>query len=218
MFVGHYGVAFAAKPAAPVVPLWLYFVAVQWLDVVWSILVLLGIEKLRIIPGFTEANSLDLYYMPYTHGLLGALVLSLLFGAGSAAVIAQRKATVFAITSTAVFSHWILDLVVHTPDLPLYGDRDKVGLGLWHHVVLSFPLELIVLIAGALIYSRAVPSASVRGRNVFVSFIALLVILQIYANFGPPPASESAMAIMALGFYVVLAAMAAWVARARLRT
>jgi hypothetical protein len=69
MFVGHYGIAFGAKPAAPFVPLWVYFIAVQWLDVVWSILVLLGIEKLRIVPGITEANAYDLYYMPYTHSL-----------------------------------------------------------------------------------------------------------------------------------------------------
>jgi len=65
MFVGHYGIAFGAKPAAPFVPLWVYFIAVQWLDVVWSILVLLGIEKLRIVPGITEANAYDLYYMPF---------------------------------------------------------------------------------------------------------------------------------------------------------
>ena len=76
MFVGHYGVAFAAKPIETRVPLWVWFIAVQWLDVVWSILVLVGIEKLHIVPGFTEANALDLYYMPYTHSLPGSIVLS----------------------------------------------------------------------------------------------------------------------------------------------
>jgi len=81
MFVGHYGVSFALKPKAPRVPLWVWFIAVQWLDVVWSVLVLLGIERLRIVPSFTQANALDLYYMPYTHGLAGALALSLLLGA-----------------------------------------------------------------------------------------------------------------------------------------
>src|SRR6202020_2441307 len=73
MFVGHYGVAFGAKPSTPAVPLWVYFIAVQWLDVVWSVLVLLGVEKLHIVPGFTEANPYDLYYMPYTHGLPGEI-------------------------------------------------------------------------------------------------------------------------------------------------
>lgn len=69
MFVGHYGISFAARVVVGRVPLWVWFIAVQWMDIVWSVLVLLGIEKLRIVPGYTEANSLDLYYMPYTHGL-----------------------------------------------------------------------------------------------------------------------------------------------------
>src|SRR5712671_4166696 len=93
MFVGHYGVSFAAKPAAGSVPLWVWFIAVQWLDVVWSILVLLGIEMLRIRPGFTEANPLDLYYMPYTHGLPGSLVLSLVLGAIVAGLTSGNRAT-----------------------------------------------------------------------------------------------------------------------------
>ena len=148
MFVGHYGVAFGAKPATPAVPLWVYFIAVQWLDVVWSVLVLLGVEKLHIIPGFTEANPYDLYYMPYTHGLPGAIVLSLALGAVVAAFVAQQRGRAFLIVSAAAFSHWILDLIVHMPDLPLYDNSDKVGFGLWRHVAISFPLEIAVLLAG----------------------------------------------------------------------
>src|SRR6266581_7864310 len=86
MFVGHYGVSYAAKSATPRVPLWVWFIAVQWLHVVWSLLVLLGIEKMRVVPGFTEANAYDLYYMPYTHSLPGALALSLVLGVVVAAV------------------------------------------------------------------------------------------------------------------------------------
>ena len=84
MFIGHYGPAFGLKPLCKPVPLWLLFIAVQWLDVGWALLVLGGIEKLRIVPGFTEGSPLDLYYMPYTHGLAGALLLSLLLGAVTA--------------------------------------------------------------------------------------------------------------------------------------
>ena len=145
MFVGHYGVAFGARPATPAVRLWVYFIAVQWLDVVWSVLVLLGVEKLHIVPGFTEANPYDLYYMPYTHGLPGAVVLSLALGAVIAAFTAQQRGRAFLIVSAASFSHWILDLIVHIPDLPLYGNTDKVGFGLWRHVAISFPLEIAVL-------------------------------------------------------------------------
>src|SRR5258705_493041 len=104
MLGGPYGVAFAAKPAAKSatkpVPLWVMFNAVQWLDVVWSVLVLLGIEKLRIVPGFTQANALDLYYMPYTHSLAGAAALSLLFG-GVVAMAYGKRAATFGIVSAA---------------------------------------------------------------------------------------------------------------------
>ena len=216
MFVGHYGVAFGAKPLTPAVPLWVYFIAVQWLDVVWSILVLLGIEKLHIVPGFTEANALDLYYMPYTHGLPGAIVLSLALGAIVAASVARRRGMAFLVISAAAFSHWILDLIVHIPDLPLYDNTDKVGFGLWRHVALSFPLELIVLAAGAWIYVRAA-HPPIRGRNALCIFVVLLAALQAYANFGPAPASEPAMAVMALAFYLVLAGAAAVVERMQAR-
>jgi hypothetical protein len=213
MFVGHYGVACAAKPAAKHIPLWVLFLAVQWLDVVWSVLVLLGIEKLRIVPGFTQANALDLYYMPYTHSLPGAAALSLLLGAAVAVAYGQRRVATFGIVSAAAFSHWMLDLVVHVPDLPLYDDTAKVGLGLWRHVALSFPLELVVLIAGTWIYARVLPAATTKGRVAPWAFVVLMVALQVYVNFGPPPSSEPMMAILALALYVLLAAIAAWVER-----
>jgi len=211
MFVGHYGVSFAARSANRRLPLWVWFIAVQWMDVVWSILVLLGIEKLRIVPGFTQANALDLYYMPYTHGLPGSIVVSLVFGAIVAAFVSERRVATVLLVAAASFSHWILDLVVHTRDLPLFDNAAKVGFGLWRHVALSFPLELIVLGFGAFAYARALDLATAKARYVFWGFIAFLAAMQVYANFGPPPASPSAMAVMALGLYAVLAALAAWV-------
>lgn len=69
MFTGHYSVSFAGRATEKRIPLWLLFIAVQWIDVMWSIFVLLGIEKVRIVPGITASNALDLYYMPYTHSL-----------------------------------------------------------------------------------------------------------------------------------------------------
>jgi hypothetical protein len=213
MFIGHYGVSFAAKPVGNRVSLWVWFIAVQWLDVIWSVLVLMGIEKLRIVPGFTEANALDLYYMPYTHGLHGSIVLSLVFG-GIVALFTpgNRRATTL-LVAAASFSHWILDLAVHTPDLPLYDNTAKVGFGLWQHVALSLPLELIFLGLGAGLYARATTFASANRRNVFWGFVIFLAAMQVYANFGPPPSSPQAMAIMALAFYAVLALLAAWVER-----
>jgi hypothetical protein len=126
MFVGHYGPSFAIKAIRPSIPLWLLFIAVQLVDVVWAVLVLLGIEKIRIVPGVTASNPLDLYYMPYTHSLAAAVL-------WAAAAIALCKSLpgvgtwrTAAWIGLAVFSHWILDLLVHRPDLPLY-DEGRSG-------------------------------------------------------------------------------------------
>lgn len=214
MFVGHYGVAFAARRVdRDDVPLWLWFVAVQWMDIVWSVLVLSGIEKLRIVPGFTEANALDLYYMPYTHGLPGSIVLSCVLGALVALSRKRNRAMTFVLVAAASFSHWILDLVVHVSDLPLYDNTAKVGFGLWRHIILSFPLELVILGLGAWFYARSVTFTSAKGRYAFWGFVIFLAAVQGYANFGPPPSSPTAMAVSALAFYVVLAVVAGCVER-----
>jgi hypothetical protein len=208
MFVGHYGVSFGAKSIAGRVPLWVWFIAVQWMDVVWSVLVLSGIEKVRIVPGFTEANELDLYYMPYTHGLIGSIVCSAVFGAIVSLFFAGNRLNTFLLAAAASFSHWLLDLIVHLPDMPLYGNSAKVGFGLWRHVILSFPLELIFLFAGAWLLARKITFSNSIRRFGFWGFVVFLAAVQVYANFGPPPDSPQAMAIGALVLYLVLALLA----------
>ncbi len=189
MFIGHYGVSFAAKAADKRLPLWLLFVAVQWLDVVWSGLVMLDVEKIRIVKGLTEGSPLDLYYMPYTHGLIGALSLSAALGAVIALFFRDKRAAAGAIVASAVFSHWLLDLVVHVPDLPLLGDSFKVGFGLWRHVWISFPLEIALLVLGAALYARAVPSRTRSGDRWLWGYVVIMAAVQAYGYFGPPPAS-----------------------------
>lgn len=213
MFIGHYGAALAAKPLARQIPLWLLFVAVQWLDVCWSALVLLGVEKVRIVPGFTQASSLDLYYMPYTHGLIGALALSAVFGALALVFLRERRIAVVAVAAGAVFSHWLLDLVVHMPDLPLLDDSMKVGFGLWRWLWLSLPLELAVLVAGAVVYARAVPSKTRFGDWGLWLFVAAMVAVEVYGVFGPQPASpaeEAHTAVAAYGALALLAGLVDW--------
>ena len=208
MFVGHYGVSFAAKVPEKRLPLWLLFLAVQWLDVVWSALVMLNVEKLRIVNGLTQGSPLDLYYMPYTHSLLGALALSAALGAVGALFVTERRAALFAVLAGAVFSHWLLDLVVHVQDLPLWGDGFKVGFGLWRNLWISFPLEIATLIAGAALYARAVPSRNPRGDIWLWTFVAAMVAVQAVGSFGPAPESGLAEAQTALLFYLVLAVLA----------
>jgi len=141
LFTGHYSVSFAGRAAEKRIPLWLLFIAVQFIDVLWSIFVLLGIEKVRIVPGITASNALDLYYMPYTHSLAAAILWSV-----AVAVLARllpgvttRSAAVW--IGIAVFSHWVLDVLVHRPDLPLYDDTMKIGFGLWNYPAVALALE-----------------------------------------------------------------------------
>ena len=206
MFIGHYGPAFGAKAAVRRVPLWVYFIAVQWRDVIWSSLVLLGVEKVRIVPGFTQGSALDLYFMPYTHGLIGAIVLSFIFGGGVSMFFRQQKLAVFAATALAVFSHWLLDLVVHMPDLWIWGDL-KVGFGLWRWVWISLPLELLSLFIGAWFYARFVPARG-RGNLWLWLFVAAMAAVELYGVFGPAPASPQAEAQTALLAYGALAFLA----------
>src|SRR3982074_3316499 len=155
MFVGHYGPSLAAKAGRGSIALWVLFIAVQLLDVFWSFFVLLGIEKVRIVPGITATSPLDLYYMPYTHSLAGALVWS-----GLAALVYKllsgEKTTRAAglVVGLAVFSHWILDLIVHRPDLAIYDDTLKVGFGLWNYKGLEFGLEIGLLGGGIILYLK----------------------------------------------------------------
>ena len=214
MFIGHYGPAFGAKAALRTIPLWVLFVAVQWMDVWWSIFVLTGVEKVRIVPGFTEASPLDLYYMPYTHGLMGSLVFSAILGAIVALFYRANRRAVFLIVAAAVFSHWILDLVVHMPDMPLWDNSMKVGFGLWRWLWIAVPLELAVMFAGALFYAKYVP-AKPGGNKWLWIFVAAMAAVEFYNIYAPPPASDRAMAMTALFAYGVLALLAGLVDRTR---
>jgi hypothetical protein len=206
MFIGHYGPALGAKAALRQIPLWVLFIAVQWMDVVWSVLVLAGIEKVRVVPGLMEGSALDLYYMPYTHGLFGALALSVILGAIVAMFMRENKRAAFFVVALCVFSHWILDLLVHRPDLWIY-DGVKVGFGLWRWIWVSLPLELATLLTGAWFYVRTVP-ARPYGNIVLWVFVALMAALEFYAAFGPEPVSPRAEAQTALLAYGVLALVA----------
>ena len=198
MFVGHYGPSFAAKGMRKSIPLWVLFIAVQLLDVFWSIFVLLGIEKVRIVPGITATNPLDLYYMPYTHSLIGAMLWAL----GAALVYyVWRRADGWGaatIVGAAVFSHWVLDVVVHRPDMPLYDNTLKIGLGLWNYPVLAFVLEIAVLFSGMYFYLKTTQSTSRVGRYGMVIFGFAMLVVESIVFFGPPLSSDKAAAVTAL--------------------
>lgn len=217
MFVGHYGPAYAAKAAKNAIPLWIAFMATQLLDVIWSILVLFGIEKVRIVPGITATNPLDLYYMPYTHSLVGSVSWSV---AAAAAYRLTRRTDGWCaavIIGAAVFSHWVLDLLVHRPDLALYDDVHKVGLGLWNYPAPALLLEFAFLFGGMYLYVRASRGMSTIGRYAMLAFGVVMAIIHCVAFFGAPLVSDKAFAVSALLAYIVFGASAYWLERAARR-
>src|SRR6266699_1818357 len=208
MFVGHYGVAFAVKTQRNKIPLWVLFVAVQLLDFLWAPFVLLGIERVRFVPGITATNALDLYYMPYTHSLVGALFWSAvafaIYKIGWRNIASNSAAL---LVGFAVFSHWLLDLIVHRPDLAIYDDTMKVGFGLWTHRGIEFALEMGILFLGAVVYLKR--NGAIARKIGIIIFVAALVLVQTSNTFlRRPPSSDRAFAITALVFYTVFAIIA----------
>src|SRR2546425_13177016 len=201
MFVGHYGVSFAAKKAEPAIPLWVLFIAVQLLDVLWAPLVLLGIEEARIVPGITASNPLDLYYMPDTPTLLAAIVWSVVAFLAYRFAVRSAHSRAAAIVGLAVFSHWVLDFLVHRPDLPLYDNTAKVGLGLWNVPAIALGLEAVLLFGGMWLYFRL----GTARRSAMLVFGVIMLAIQAYVFFGPPPVSDNAAALTALVAYAVFA-------------
>jgi len=221
MFVGHYGVSLAAKRYRPELSLGVLFLAVQFLDVLFAVFLLTGLEKMRIVHGFTAYNPYDLYRMPYSHSLLGAMAWSLAAGIACFFWTGARggggRAASAAVVAAAVFSHFLLDVPMHTPDLPLgLGSASpKIGLGLWNHRTAAVGAELAVLVIGGALYLRGSRSRDRRARIATGVFACALLALTVATPFLPDPSSAAAFAVQALFLYVLLAVAGAWVDRRR---
>lgn len=213
MFVGHYGPSFLAKRLAPPIPLWTLFVAVQLLDVFWAIFIFLGVERVRIVPGFTRTNALDLYYMPYTHSLPGALALAAVAALLYRLIRGSWRNGV--VIGAAVFSHWPLDLLVHRPDLALYDNTAKVGLGLWEYPYLTLVVEAMLFFGAMALYLANSRPLTPRARYSMPVLGAGMMLMQAGMLLAPPPPSDRAMAATALIAYAAFAGLIAWLERGR---
>lgn len=216
MFVGHYAASFALKRFEQRVSLGVLFLAVQFVDILFFPFVLAGIERMKIVPGFTASTNFELTYMPYTHSLLGSLLWAALAYALFRWVIVRRR-SVALVVGLAVFSHWVLDLLVHTPDLPLWSDSSpKLGLGLWRNAIATFSLEAVLLLGGLWLYLRSTRPATPGGRYAMSLFVVLLIAANAVNIFGPPMGdSRVSLIVSALTFYIAFAAVAFWLDRKR---
>lgn len=204
MFVGHYGPALATKIGKRPPSLGAAFLAVQLVDVAWAVFVMIGIEYGRIEPGFMALSALRLDHMPWTHSLPAALAWSLagmlvyrVFdprgGWGAAALI-----------GLCVFSHWVLDYLVHAPDLPLTFDGAKVGLGWWDVPALGMGAEAVVLFGGFFLYLGATKALGAAGRIAPWALMALFVGLYAFDKLGPAPEDLKSFAPTALAAYAAI--------------
>ena len=212
MFVGHYSIAFAVKTERNKIPLWVLFVAVQFLDYIWATLVLLGVEKLRVIKGFTAGSMLDSYFHPYSHSLIAAMAWSsiavLLYQPLCSWLGYSYRKSAALIVGLAVFSHWILDLIAHPRDLAIYDNRWKVGFGLWNYRDPEFALEIALLAVGIIIYLARNVMLVIR-RKAVVLFGVFLVIIQIGDTYVPrTPLSDRGTAMGVWIFYTLFVVMA----------
>ncbi len=211
MFVGHYAAALALKKIEKRASLGVLFLAVQFVDILFFPLVLLGIERLNIVENFTQSTHFELEYMPFTHSLLASILWA---GAayGLFRWVIVKKNSVALVVALAVFSHWLFDLVVHTPDLPLWSDTSlKLGFGLWNNDIATYALEAILLVSALWLYLKSTSATSAIGRYGMSVFVVFLLLVNVANIFGPLQGdSKLVLAISTLTSYFLFVAVAFW--------
>lgn len=208
MFIGHFAAGFASKKISNSLSLAVMIIAVQFLDIIWPVFVLLGLETVAIEDGITKLVPLDFTFYPYSHSLLMATVWGLMFGLIYFAITKNRQNSL--ILGALVLSHWVLDLLVHRPDLPLSPFSDyKVGLGLWNYPFAEIIIEVSLFCAGIYFYYTA---KRPKKKIAFWSLVGVLIIMQGLNFFGPLPPDATSVAIGA-NFIWLFVIWAWWIER-----
>lgn len=202
MFLGHVAVGLAAKRAAPKAPLVWLAGAATLADLIWPVLLALGLEEVRIAPGITAVTPLDFVRYPISHSLLLLVVWGLI--AAGFYFAARNDLTGAAVVGALVVSHWVLDWVSHRPDMPLTPwPGTKVWLGLWNSVPATLAVEGTLFALGVWIYARTTEARDGVGRWSFAAFVVLLVVIYLGNIFGPPPPSVEALKVVAFAGFLV---------------
>jgi len=205
MFIGHFALGFAAKRWAPSLSLGLLFGAAIFADLLWPILVGAGIEHVRITPGITAFTPLEFLSYPYSHSLITLVVWGALL-----AWISTRGALPFVVVLLLVVSHWVLDVITHIPDMPLYPGGPRYGFGLWNSIPITLTIEAALFAAAVWMYARATRSRDRTGRWGFAGLTAFLIAAFILNAASPPPPSVTLVWIGAIMLGVVTVSLAHW--------
>jgi hypothetical protein len=205
MFVGHFGVGFGAKRAAPAVSLGTLFLACQLADLLWPTLLLLGVEHVEVQPGATKMTPLNFVSYPYSHSLLALCVWGVVFGVGYLAIRRTRVSAAVTI-ALLVVSHWVLDFITHRPDLPLtLSGPARVGLGLWSSIPGTLVVEGLIFAGGIAVYTRATVPRDRIGSIGLWSLVVFLLVVYLASSFGPPPPTSTAVAWSAQAMWLLIA-------------
>lgn len=213
MFIGHFAVGFAAKRWAPRTSLATLMLAPLLADVLWPVLVLAGVEHARIVPGFTAMNALALDDYPWSHSLLMDLVWAALLGALVARGAGGWRAGV--VVGVGVVSHWVLDWISHTPDMPLWPGGPELGLGLWRSVPGTMIVESLLFALGVWLYLGATRASDRIGTVALWALVVLLVISYAAGPFMAAPLSVRAVVVSGLIAEAVILPWAWWLDRHR---
>jgi membrane-bound metal-dependent hydrolase YbcI (DUF457 family) len=201
MFLGHYAVGFEAKRRRPEASLGTTFLACQWIDLVWPIFLILGIEHARVSPGDTRYTPLEFYDYPWTHSLAAVFVWAGMFAV--AWYVRRRRSATALVLGLVVLSHWFLDAVAHRPDLPLFPRSSTlIGFGLWNFVAATIVIESLLFIAAVAGYARATRATDRTGRWALWTLVGFLALISIANVMSPPPPSIEAVAWTALAAWL----------------
>ena len=203
MFIGHYGVGMAGKKIDGRPSLGTLFLASQFLDILWPVFLLLGWEKVEIESTTNSFLMLRFTSYPYSHSLAGAILWSLVFGL--VYFLVKKNLRVSIVLGALVLSHWVLDLVVHIPDLQMIpGVGTRVGFGLWNSIVWTIIVESLIFIGGVFLYVKSTKAKNLRGNIVFWSLMGFLALAYIMNLNGPPPPSVRALAFVGLSQWLII--------------
>jgi hypothetical protein len=219
MFIGHFGVGLALKRADKALSLGLLFTAAQLPDLIYGVALLVGVEKLNIIAGTNPLTSVEYIFFPYSHSLTATLL-----WAGLVALIfliapfksSLPKSKTALVMATAVLSHFILDVIVHNPDMDLLGNGVyKIGLGLWNNPIASYTVEALLLITGLWIYLRTTKSTAFSGKYGLLILSVILLMMNAVNAFELYPTNTENFAMTMLAVYLGTIAAAFWLDRKR---
>lgn len=204
MFIGHFGVGLAAKKIDKKISLGTLFLASQFIDLLWPIFLITGLERVKIDPGNTAFTPLDFVHYPFSHSFLSVLIWSCLFGIVYFLIRKDMKSSL--LLGALVMSHWVLDLITHRADLPItWWNELKVGFGLWNSVFFTILIEGAIFLTGSYLYLKITRAKNKSGIIGIWSLLVILVIFYLLNIFGPPPPSLQAIAFGGLAQWLFIA-------------